>query len=62
MSLLEMLEKVYKPKSNEQIVIISVLQALLDTCKTKVVDDFIQIYLKLVQDCFHETEAVPVVQ
>jgi hypothetical protein len=39
-----------------------VLQALLDTCKTKVVDDFIQSVLKLVQDCLHETEDVPVVQ
>ena len=41
-SLLETLDKVYKPKSNEQIVISMVLQALLDTCKTKVIDDFIQ--------------------
>ncbi|CAB3985738.1 Hypothetical predicted protein [Paramuricea clavata] len=48
--------------SNERIVISLVLQALLDTCKTKVVDDFIQSVLKLVQDCFHETEDVPVVQ
>ena len=44
-SLLETLDKVYKPKSNEQIVISLVLQALLDTCKTKVVDDFIQSVL-----------------
>ena len=61
-SLLETLDKVYKPKSNEQVVISLVLQALLDTCKTKVVDNFIQSVLKLVQDCFHEIEAVPVVQ
>ena len=61
-SLLETLDKVYKPKSNEQIVISLVLQALLDTCKTKLVNNFIQSVLKLVQDCFHETEAVPVVQ
>jgi uncharacterized protein (UPF0261 family) len=61
-SLLETLDRVYKPKSNEQIVISLVLQALLDTCKTKVADNFIQSVLKLVQDCFDETAAVPVVQ
>jgi hypothetical protein len=61
-ALLETLDKVYKPKSNEQVVISLVLQALLDTCKTKVVDNFIKSVLKLVQDCIHEIEAVPVVQ
>jgi hypothetical protein len=60
-SLLETLGKAYKPMSNEQIVISLALQDLQNSSiKRKVAKEFMQSVLKLIEDCFRETEALPI--